>query len=43
MDALRVYELQFGRLDVAHLDSWAAGLGVEALLERLRREAHPLE
>lgn len=43
MDALRVYEVQHGRLDESYLDQWAATLGVTASLSRLRDEAQPLE
>ncbi len=42
-DAVRVYEVQYGRLDQAHLDMWAERLGVVALLARLRAEAQPIE
>ena len=43
MDALRVYEVQHGRLDQSLLDTWAARLGVTELLARLRAEAVPIE
>ncbi len=43
VDALRVYEVQHGRLDEAHLDRWAATLGVGDALRRIRAEAHPIE
>ena len=42
VDALRVYEVQHGRLDEAHLDRWADTLGVVAALTRLRAEARPV-
>lgn len=42
VDALRVYEVQFQRLDQQYLARWAAELGVEALWARLRSEAMPL-
>lgn len=38
-DALRVYEVQAGSLDVAYLDEWARRLGVSASWERIRVEA----
>jgi len=38
-DAMRVYEVQAGELDMIYLDDWAASLGVEDLLAKLRREA----
>lgn len=43
VDALRVYEVQHGRLDEAYLEQWAATLGVAAALGRLRAEAQPIE
>ena len=42
VDALRVYEVQHGRLDEAYLDRWANALGVVAALTRLREEARPV-
>jgi hypothetical protein len=41
-DALRVYEVQQGTLDLDYLNEWASRLGVEALWRRLRAEATPL-
>jgi hypothetical protein len=41
-DALRVYELQKPRLDLAYLDAWAKQLGVEELWARVQSEAQPL-
>lgn len=38
-DALRVYEVQEGRLDQRYLDLWADGLGVSDMLADLRRRA----
>jgi hypothetical protein len=43
VDALRVYEVQHGRLDEAHLDRWAATLGAADTLQRIRAEAQPIE
>jgi hypothetical protein len=43
IDALRVYEVQHGHLDEAHLDRWAVTLGVADALTRLRTEARPIE
>lgn len=40
-DALRVYEVQFGGLDIDYLESWAKELGIEGLLRRIRAEAEP--
>jgi hypothetical protein len=42
-DALRVWEVQHGRLDEEYLDRWAQTLGVADALARLRAEAQPLE
>jgi hypothetical protein len=41
-DALRVYEIQHGVLDLAYLNEWASRLGVESLWQQLRGEATPL-
>lgn len=38
-DALRVYEVQFDRLDMDYLDSCAKKLGVDPLLQKLQEEA----
>jgi hypothetical protein len=38
-DALRVYEVQYGKLDVPYMDEWASRLGIEALWMRLKTEA----
>src|SRR3989339_1559544 len=38
-DALRVYEVQFGKLDTEYLHSWAKDLGVESMLQKLQEEA----
>jgi len=41
MDALRVYEVQSGKLDIGYLEHWAGELEVEPLLQRLKQEAPP--
>ena len=41
-DALRVYEVQFGRLDLDYMNRWVVTLGVDSEWERLRREARPV-
>jgi hypothetical protein len=41
-DALRVYEVQHGVLDLGYLNEWASRLGVGSLWQRLRAEATPL-
>lgn len=38
-DALRVYEVQYEKLDMNYMRTWAAKLDVEALLQRLQNEA----
>jgi hypothetical protein len=38
-DALRVYEVQYGQLDMEYLDRWVKKLGVESLWKRLKEEA----
>ncbi len=41
-DALRVYEVQFGRLDMEYLDEWAARLGITLLWKRVTDEGRPI-
>jgi len=41
-DALRVYEVQFEKLDLAYLVEWAHRLGLKSMLQRLRKEAQPI-
>jgi hypothetical protein len=38
-DAMRVYEVQYEKLDMNYLRAWAAKLGVEEMLQRLQNEA----
>ena len=38
-DAIRVYELQYGRIDDRYMDQWAARLNVVSMLNRIRAEA----
>jgi len=38
-DALRVYEVQYGKLDIDYLEQWAKKLDVESLWKRLVDEA----
>ena len=42
VDALRIYEVQFENLDRQYLETWAATLRVNALLDRLKNEAEIL-
>lgn len=41
-DALRVYEVQYGNLDMAYLELWVQQLQVDELWYRLKQEANPL-
>jgi len=41
-DALRVYEVQFARLDLDYLRHWAKRLTVSRTLQRLQQEAQVL-
>ena len=41
-DALRVYEIQYGKLDLDHLTNWATVLDVELALKRLQDTAQIL-
>jgi hypothetical protein len=41
-DALHVYEVQSGALDMDYLNHWVTQLGVEELWQRLRNEAEPV-
>jgi len=42
-DALRVFEVQAGTLDLSYLESWSVKLGVKELWQKLRDEAQPLD
>jgi len=42
VDALRVYEVQKGVLDLRYLVDWANRLGIADLWDRLQREAEPI-
>ncbi|MDT8437037.1 MAG: hypothetical protein RRA92_09820 [Gemmatimonadota bacterium] len=41
-DALRVFEVQQGRLDIEYLERWVESLGIGDLWTRLRSEAEPI-
>ena len=41
-DALRVYEVQYGKLDIHYLEDWAKRLDVESLWRRLTSEAQTI-
>ncbi len=38
-DALRVYEVQFGKLDIDYIMEWAKKLNIELLWKRLKAES----
>jgi hypothetical protein len=40
-DALRVFEVQYGRLDLTYMDHWARELGLAEAWERLQAEVEP--
>jgi len=42
-DALRVYEVQAGGLDLQYIENWALRLDVQALWHKLRDEAQPID
>lgn len=42
IDALRVYEVQYGLLDLEYLRDWARTLGVSSLLDRIEEQAERL-
>lgn len=41
-DALRVYEVQFGSLDLSYMELWADQLNVRIIWEKLKQEAQPI-
>jgi hypothetical protein len=41
-DALRVYEVQFEKIDINYLYDWAKKIGVETMLQRLQEEAETI-
>lgn len=41
-DAVRVYELQFRRLDIPYMEQWALRLGLKDIWSRLKAQAKPL-
>lgn len=42
-DAIRVYEVQFGNLDLSYIELWADRLNVRELWEKIKQEAEPIE
>jgi hypothetical protein len=43
MDAMRVYEVQHGKLDLDYLKNWVSQLQLNELWNRLKTEARPIE
>ena len=41
-DALRVYEVQHGQLDMEYMEEWAGRLGIEPLYKKMLQEAEPI-
>jgi hypothetical protein len=41
-DALRVYEVQYGQLDMGYLEEWANRLDIAALYKKLQEEAEAI-
>jgi hypothetical protein len=41
-DALRVYEVQFGNLDLSYMESWVVYLKAYELWEKLKQAAQPI-
>jgi len=39
-DALRVYEVQYGNLDLNYLEQWVQELDLDTFWSRLKKEAH---
>jgi hypothetical protein len=42
-DAVRVYEVQFGKLDFNYIEPWVQKLQVKELWDKLKQEAQPIE
>ena len=41
-DALRVYEIQYAKLDHDYLEAWSQTLGINEYWNRLKEEAQPI-
>jgi hypothetical protein len=41
-DAVRVYEVQYGQLDMDYLEEWAGRLGIELLYKKMLQEAEAI-
>lgn len=42
-DALRVYEVQAGELDLPYLENWTVKLGIQNLWQKVKDEAQPID
>lgn len=42
IDALRVYEVQYQKLDLTYLEQWVKKLQIESLWNRLKNEAEAI-
>ena len=42
-DALRVYEVQYGNLDLNYIESWATNLQVKEIWKKLKQKAEPIK
>jgi hypothetical protein len=42
-DALRVFEVQAGEIDLSYIEAWVMKLGVEELWKKLKDEAQPID
>ena len=42
-DALRVYEVQYGKLDLDYLNEWSGKLGVSDLMQKIQDQAKPID
>ena len=42
-DAVNVFEIQYGSLDMDYIGSWAQKLNIDSLFEELKIEANTLE
>jgi len=41
-DALRVYEVQYGKLNLSYMEAWSQALHIKEFWERLKQEAQPI-
>jgi len=43
MDAVRVYEVQYGKLDHQYMEKWVQTLDIKEFFERLKEKAEPIK